>query len=156
MFFLPLSPKTERLLQRWSAPATQRIEQFLGNVAQAARAKTGRPLSAGGRPGSAGRRSERISARKSAGAADDGNEGLARTSRIVRRSSHTLKLPAGDGPAAPGDGSYVAPRIRVPRPSRLMVFLRAIQEPLRIVVTFWQVRISFLGRSLASQHAALL
>jgi hypothetical protein len=51
----------------------------------------------------------------------------------IRRSSHTVLLPAGDAPPPDSGDGEVAPatRIRVQRPSRIVVFLDVIAEPVR-------------------------
>jgi hypothetical protein len=152
LFFLPLCPEVERLIQKALSPAAHRLELMLGNIAEAARPMSApgvgsRPMSAGDRvkpapapseenPGDRARRFSHLS---------QSTRLTRRSSRTIRRSSHSMNMPA---PERPGEEGGMAPpvhRIRVQRPSRIMVFIDVIQEPVRVVIGFWQIVSSFSG-----------
>ena len=121
IFFLPLSPRLDDFLRGLISPATAKLEKMLGDVA-----KSARPASAGGaRPMSA-----KVAAQRQA-----------------QRSSHSkgahFHMPHADHDDRRVESSFTspAPRLRVQRRSRILVFLDLIQEPIRIVVTFWQARL---------------
>ena len=115
IFFLPLSPRLDDFLRNLISPATTKLEKMLGDVA-----KSARPASAGGvRPASAkaaGKREERKS--------------HAQGARFQIPQTH-------DDRGADSSFASPAPRLRVHRRSRILVFLDLIQEPIRIVITFW-------------------
>ncbi len=140
LFFLPLCPRVEAWLQSLIAPAMHKVDFMLSTMAQAAR-----PMSAALRPQSAAKRAQAAPFRPSQPGTDAEPGGasslLASKTRAIRRSSHTIRIPPGDAPAPP----MAAPlhRIRVQRPGRLRVALDLVAEPLRIVVTFWQIVTSF-------------
>jgi hypothetical protein len=168
LFFLPLLPFFESLVARAMEPAAERFENMLSNIAAAARPRSSDALA---RPQSAALRTVqpalgRKSETETAVVVHDGaavsltagapraSDPLARVSRAVRRSSHTIRMPPPDlsthgeggtaGPAAGAESEWVtAPQIRVQRPSRFRVLLDMIGGPLRIIVSFWQIVSSF-------------
>ena len=118
IFFLPLSPRLDNFLRGLISPATAKLEKMLGDVA-----KSARPASAGARPMSAKAAAQRQARRSSKGA----HFHMPQSDHDDRRHESSFTSPA--------------PRLRVHRRSRILVFIDLIQEPIRIVVTFWQVRL---------------
>ena len=121
LFLLPLFPNTESMLSQAVAPAVERMEEILGNVAAATR-----PLSAAGsRPTSAARR--RLS--------------------VTRRAR--MSMTQGHGNEAGGKFAVLQ------RATRVEVFLETVKEPIRIIISFWQVVSSFSNNLCACRAAPL-
>jgi hypothetical protein len=174
LFLLPLFPNVEAALEAALQPAVESMERALGTMTGGGSSRPGsRPASAGSRPASRGPATHIVGvhadqatsptvARMSRDAA-----AARRSSRTtgVRRRSVSITIAMEDGLAlqAGGDidenGTVVgSPRpqqheaaqqqtfaLAVERPSRVRVFFDVVGEPVRVVVSFWQVVSSFSG-----------
>ena len=161
LFFLPLFPRVETMLQTILRPATQRVEALLTNLGQAA---------AGDRPASAAKRAaqlldanvpeaRRLALAREARQSDEHRlsssstnlrrSHVARLSAAIRMSQTTMRLPPTRFTSVTGSefgigaspSMAMGPRHRLPPISRIHVFLDVIGEPARIIISFWQASI---------------
>ena len=135
LFLLPLFPRTEAMFAQAAMPAVQRMERLLGDIAAQSR-----PMSAGSRPTSAAARARRIS-------------------HAVEHRLHALQASAGLPPSRPrysrhgghdDDVLGLAAKtntevfaIPLEHPTRVQVLLETLGQPVKIIISFWQIVSSF-------------
>ncbi len=168
LFFLPLFPHVEQHLEELLQPAVASMERALGTMTAATRPRTAGTRHSGN---SAGTRSRPTSparvARLTNTDAMPRLSYLARTRRtslsLIRRRSQSVAGVSGgasggtnggahggtaaadDDPRQPAALNEATIADLVERPSRVRVFFDLIAEPVRIVVSFWQIVSSFSG-----------
>ena len=173
LFVLPLMPRVEAAIEALMAPAVESMERALGTMTagtggprpsarrsgprpgtaggrpmSSAGDRAGRPMSPGGRPMSAGGRGLVRPAEDSPPRARYSKERRSTSmSQGVRRRSMSITVSmqrhSADAHDSDQEESDEPLMVQVQRPSRVRVFFDLIGEPIRIVVSFWQVVSSF-------------